>query len=80
MIPEGTDAISPAPHHDIYSIEDLSQLIYALKEATDYSKPVGVKVSAVHNIAPIASGIVWQAQISFQLMALGEELVLHPRL
>ncbi|MBM3707337.1 MAG: 4Fe-4S dicluster domain-containing protein [Actinobacteria bacterium] len=58
MIPEGTDAISPAPHHDIYSIEDLAQLIYALKEATDYAKPVGVKVSAVHNIAPIASGIV----------------------
>jgi glutamate synthase domain-containing protein 2 len=58
MIPEGTDAISPAPHHDIYSIEDLAQLIDALKEATDYSKPVGVKVSAVHNIAPIASGIV----------------------
>ncbi len=58
MIPLGTDAISPAPHHDIYSIEDLSQLIYALKEATNYSKPVGVKVSAVHNIAPIASGIV----------------------
>ncbi len=58
MIPEGTDAISPAPHHDIYSIEDLAQLIYALKEATDWSKPVGVKVAAVHNIAPIASGIV----------------------
>jgi len=58
MIPEGTDAISPAPHHDIYSIEDLSQLIHALKEATQWAKPVGVKVSAVHNIAPIASGIV----------------------
>ncbi len=58
MIPQGTDAISPAPHHDIYSIEDLMQLIYALKEATDYQKPVGVKVSAVHNVAPIASGIV----------------------
>ena len=58
MIPEGSDAISPAPHHDIYSIEDLSQLIYALKEATEYKKPVGVKVSAVHNVAPIASGIV----------------------
>jgi glutamate synthase domain-containing protein 2 len=57
MIPEGTDALSPAPHHDIYSIEDLRQLIYALKEATDYKKPVGVKVAAVHNIAPIASGI-----------------------
>src|SRR5680860_346615 len=58
MIPQGSDAISPAPHHDIYSIEDLSQLIFALKEATEYKKPVGVKVSAVHNVAPIASGIV----------------------
>jgi len=57
MIPEGTDALSPAPHHDIYSIEDLAQLIYALKEATNYQKPVGVKIAAVHNIAPIASGI-----------------------
>jgi glutamate synthase domain-containing protein 2 len=57
MIPEGTDALSPAPHHDIYSIEDLRQLIYALKEATDYAKPVGVKIAAVHNVAPIASGI-----------------------
>jgi glutamate synthase domain-containing protein 2 len=57
MIPMGTDALSPAPHHDIYSIEDLRQLIYALKEATDYSKPVGVKIAAVHNVAPIASGI-----------------------
>ena len=58
MIPQGTDAISPAPHHDIYSIEDLRQLIYALKEATDYTKPVGVKIAAVHNVAAIASGIV----------------------
>ncbi len=58
MIPAGTDALSPAPHHDIYSIEDLSQLIYAIKEATDYTKPVGVKISAVHNVAAIASGIV----------------------
>ncbi|HOK41014.1 MAG TPA: glutamate synthase-related protein [bacterium] len=58
MIPEGTDAISPAPHHDIYSIEDLQQLIYAIKEATRYKKPIGVKVAAVHNIAPIAAGIV----------------------
>ncbi len=58
MIPVGTDALSPAPHHDIYSIEDLSQLIYAIKEATDYTKPVGVKISAVHNVAAIASGIV----------------------
>ncbi|HJX13921.1 MAG TPA: glutamate synthase-related protein [Dehalococcoidales bacterium] len=58
MIPEGTDAISPAPQHDIYSIEDLAQLIYALKEATNYTKPISVKIAAVHNAAAIASGIV----------------------
>ena len=57
MIPEGSDAISPAPHHDIYSIEDLRQLVYSLKEATRYKKPIIVKVAAVHNIAAIASGI-----------------------
>jgi glutamate synthase domain-containing protein 2 len=58
MIPEGTDALSPAPQHDIYSIEDLAQLVYALKEATNYSKPVAVKIAAVHNSAAIASGMV----------------------
>jgi glutamate synthase domain-containing protein 2 len=58
MIPTGTDALSPAPHHDIYSIEDLAQLIYALKEATHYEKPVCVKIAAVHNSAAIASGMV----------------------
>lgn len=57
MIPEGSDAISPAPHHDIYSIEDLRQLVFSLKEATQYKKPVCVKISAVHNVAAIASGI-----------------------
>lgn len=57
MIPEGSDAISPAPHHDIYSIEDLRQLVFSLKEASNYEKPVIVKVAAVHNIAAIASGI-----------------------
>ena len=57
MIPQGTDAISPAPHHDIYSIEDLRQLVFSLKEAVNYEKPVIVKVAAVHNIAAIASGI-----------------------
>ncbi len=57
MIPEGSDAISPAPHHDIYSIEDLRQLIYSLKEATNYQKPIIVKIAAVHNISAIASGI-----------------------
>lgn len=57
MIPKGVEAISPAPHHDIYSIEDLRQLIYTLKEVTDYKKPIIVKIAAVHNVAAIASGV-----------------------
>ena len=57
MIPLHSDAISQAPHHDIYSIEDLRQLVFALKEATNYTKPIIVKVAAVHNISAIASGI-----------------------
>jgi glutamate synthase domain-containing protein 2 len=57
MVPEGSDAISPAPHHDIYSIEDLKQLVYSLKEATNYKKVIIVKIAAVHNISAIASGI-----------------------
>ena len=57
MVPEGSDAISPAPHHDIYSIEDLRQLVDSLKAVTKNQKPIIVKVAAVHNIAAIASGI-----------------------
>jgi glutamate synthase domain-containing protein 2 len=58
MIPEGSDALSPAPQHDIYSIEDLGMLIHALKEATRYEKPISVKIAAVHNAPAIASGMV----------------------
>ena len=54
-IPMGRDAISPAPHHDIYSIEDLGQRILALREATH--KPVFVKVGATNYIPYIASGV-----------------------
>lgn len=57
MIEPGSEAISPAPHHDIYSIEDLKQLVDALKAATHNEKPIIVKVAAVHNIAAICSGI-----------------------
>lgn len=57
-IPLGTDALSPNPQHDIYSIEDLKTLIAALHEATEYRVPVGVKIAAVNNVAAIASGIV----------------------
>jgi len=51
MIPEGSDAISPAPHHDIYSTEDLSQLVRSIKEATEWKKPVFAKIAAVNNTA-----------------------------
>ncbi len=54
-IPPGVDALSPAPHHDIYSIEDLGQRIWALKEAT--GKPVFVKVAATNYVPYIVSGI-----------------------
>lgn len=54
-IPTGVDAISPAPHHDIYSIEDLGRRIKMLKILT--GKPVFVKVAATNYISFIASGI-----------------------
>ena len=52
----GTDLISPSPHHDIYSIEDLAQLIYDLKSIKP-GVPVSVKLVAVENIGTIAVGV-----------------------
>ncbi|MCY2944584.1 MAG: hypothetical protein DWI28_01065 [Planctomycetota bacterium] len=52
----GNDLISPPPHHDIYSIEDLAQLIYDLK-AVKPGIPVSVKLVAVDNIGTIAVGV-----------------------
>ena len=52
----GTDLICPPPHHDIYSIEDLAQLIYDLKAAKP-GVPVSVKLVAVENIGTIAVGV-----------------------
>lgn len=54
-IPIGIDALSPAPHHDIYSIEDLKQRIDALKEAT--GKPVFVKIAATNYAPYVVVGI-----------------------
>jgi len=54
-IPVGSDAISPAPHHDIYSIEDLAQRVKALRDLT--GKPVLVKVAAVNKIHFVAVGV-----------------------
>ncbi|MGM0845486.1 MAG: glutamate synthase-related protein [Bacillota bacterium] len=52
----GSDLISPSNNHDIYSIEDLAQMIHELKTANDQAK-VAVKVPVVPNIGTIAVGI-----------------------
>src|SRR5262249_20541262 len=52
----GTTLISPPPHHDIYSIEDLAQLIYDLKSVNP-SATVSVKLVASAGIGPIAVGV-----------------------
>ena len=54
-IPKGSDALSPAPHHDIYSIEDLAQRVKALRDIS--KKPVLVKVAAVNKIMYVAVGV-----------------------
>lgn len=52
----GVTLISPPPHHDIYSIEDLSQLIYDLKQINPEAK-VCVKLVAQSGIGTIAAGV-----------------------
>ena len=53
---EGVTLISPPPHHDIYSIEDLAQLIYDLKQINPDAR-VAVKLVAAAGIGPIAAGV-----------------------
>ncbi len=53
---EGVSLISPAPHHDIYSIEDLAQLIYDLKQINP-DATVCVKLVARTGIGTIAAGV-----------------------
>jgi glutamate synthase domain-containing protein 2/glutamate synthase domain-containing protein 1 len=53
----GVDLISPPPLHDIYSIEDLRELIYELKQLKP-GVPVGVKLVSGTNIGTIAAGVV----------------------
>ncbi|HKF76083.1 MAG TPA: glutamate synthase large subunit [Candidatus Dormibacteraeota bacterium] len=53
----GQPLISPPPHHDIYSIEDLAQLIYDLKAANPAAR-VGVKLVSEAGVGTIAAGVV----------------------
>ena len=52
----GVTLISPPPHHDIYSIEDLAQLIYDLKQINPRAR-IGVKLVASTGIGTIAAGV-----------------------
>ena len=52
----GVGLISPPPHHDIYSIEDLKQLIYDLK-CTNPQSRVSVKLVSEVGVGVIASGV-----------------------
>lgn len=52
----GVALISPPPHHDIYSIEDLAQLIYDLKNANDNAR-ISVKLVSEAGVGTIASGV-----------------------
>ena len=52
----GVSLISPPPHHDIYSIEDLAQLIYDLKNANKYSR-ISVKLVSEAGVGTVAAGV-----------------------
>ncbi|MBE5871633.1 MAG: glutamate synthase large subunit [Lachnospiraceae bacterium] len=52
----GVSLISPPPHHDIYSIEDLAQLIYDLKNANKYAR-ISVKLVSEAGVGTIAAGV-----------------------
>ncbi len=52
----GVGLISPPPHHDIYSIEDLAQLIHDLKNANRYAR-INVKLVSLAGVGTIAAGV-----------------------
>lgn len=52
----GVTLISPPPHHDIYSIEDLAELIYDLKNANKYAR-ISVKLVAEAGVGTVAAGV-----------------------
>ncbi len=52
----GVGLISPPPHHDIYSIEDLAQLIFDLKNANPHAE-ISVKLVAAAGVGTIATGV-----------------------
>ncbi len=57
MVPEGADAISPAPHHDIYSIEDLRQLVRRLDIEDGSRRLVNLLTAWKHEIKEMMGGM-----------------------
>ncbi|MGH7610903.1 MAG: glutamate synthase large subunit [Candidatus Dormibacteria bacterium] len=55
--PPGVELISPPPHHDIYSIEDLAQLIWDLRQANPRAR-LSVKLVAQAGVGTVAAGVV----------------------
>jgi glutamate synthase domain-containing protein 2/glutamate synthase domain-containing protein 3 len=53
---QGVGLISPPPHHDIYSIEDLAQLIFDLKNSNDQAR-ISVKLVAEVGVGTVAAGV-----------------------
>lgn len=53
----GVNLISPPPHHDIYSIEDLAQLIYDMQTVNPQAI-ISVKLASLFNVGTIANGVV----------------------
>jgi len=63
----GVQLISPPPHHDIYSIEDIAQLIYDLHQVNPRAK-VGVKLVSSVGVGTIAAGVA-KAQADYVLIS-----------
>ena len=59
----GVGLISPPPHHDIYSIEDLAQLIHDLKN-TNPAARISVKLVSEVGVGTVAAGVPRRVQIT----------------
>ena len=64
---EGLSLISPPPHHDIYSIEDLAQLIYDLRQVNPRAQ-IGVKLVSEAGVGTVAAGVA-KAQADYVLVS-----------
>ena len=60
----GVGLISPPPHHDIYSIEDLAELIYDLKSANPRAR-ISVKLVSEVGVGIVASGVAKVSSIEY---------------